>query len=201
MPPDAPPTQRMRAADELKQVALEQFATVGFAATSLQHIADHAGYSKSSVLYHFASKEALLGAAIEPAIAEFEIVLDEFLAGRGRDRRQRLVDRIVDLLMANRQAVHVFIIQGPSLSQVPIIARANAAVRRLAEAIGDERESAIDQVRFGVALSGAAFLLTAARSFVDEENLLPDDEMEVALRSVVAELLAPAAPRATATTD
>ena len=32
MPPDAPPTQRVRAADELKQVALEQFATVGFAA-------------------------------------------------------------------------------------------------------------------------------------------------------------------------
>jgi TetR/AcrR family transcriptional regulator len=201
MPTDASTTPRVRAADELKQVALEQFATVGFAATSLQHIADHAGYSKSSVLYHFASKEALLEAAIEPAIAEFETVLEAFLAGRGAGRRGRLVNRIVDLLMANREAVHVFIIQGPSLSRLPIIARANAAVRRLAAAINEERESAIDQVRFGVALSGAAFLLTAARSFVDEENLLPDDEMEVALRSVVAELLAPAAPRPTATTD
>ena len=35
------------------------------------------------------------------------------------------------------------------------------------EAISDQRESVTDQVRFGVALGGAAFLLTAGRSFVD----------------------------------
>ena len=201
MPTDALPTSRVRAADELKQVALEQFATVGFAGTSLQHIADHAGYSKSSVLYHFASKEALLEAAIEPAIAEFEAVLDDFIAGRQSEPRRRLVDRIVDLLLANRQAVHVFIIQGPSLSELPIIDRANAAVRRLAEAIGEQRESVTDQVRFGVALGGAAFLLTAGRSFVDDAQLPGDDETAAALRTVLAELLAPADRGPLHTTD
>ena len=201
MPTDVQPPSRVRAADELKQVALEQFATVGFAGTSLQHIADHAGYSKSSVLYHYASKEALLEAAIEPAISEFEAVLDDFIAGRGNERRGLLVDRIVDLLLANRQAVHVFIIQGPSLSHLPIIARANAAVRRLAEAIGEARESVTDQVRFGVALGGAAFLLTAGRSFVDDDQLPDDDEMQAALRAVLAELLAPAHRTPVPTTD
>ena len=168
MPTDTQPTTRVRAADELKHVALEQFATVGFAGTSLQHIADHAGYSKSSVLYHYASKEALLEAAIEPAISEFETVLDEFLSSRDRGRRARLVDRVVDMLLEHREAVHVFLIQGPSLSELPIIARANASVRRLAVAIGEERESVADQVRFGIALGGAAFLLTAGRTFADE---------------------------------
>src|SRR4029453_157903 len=120
MPTDAhPATLRVRAADELKQAALEQFATVGFAATSLQHIPDHAGYSKSSVLYHYASKEALLEAAIEPAIAEFEAVLDDFLAGPGSDRRRRLVDRIVDLLLENRQAGHVLLLHRPGPPSPP----------------------------------------------------------------------------------
>ena len=201
MPTDAQPTSRVRAADELKHVALEQFATVGFAATSLQHIADQAGYSKSSVLYHYASKEALLEAAIEPAIAEFEVVLGDFLAGRGSGRRRLLVDRIVDLLLEYRQAVHVFLIQGPSLSDLPIIARANAAVRKLAAAISEERESVADQVRFGIALGGAAFLLTAGRTFVDDDHLPADDELAVALRAVLADLLAPADRRSTPTTD
>ena len=201
MPTDAQPSSRVRAADELKHVALEQFATVGFAATSLQHIADQAGYSKSSVLYHYASKEALLEAAIEPAIAEFEVVLGDFLAGRGSGRRRLLVDRIVDLLLEYRQAVHVFLIQGPSLSDLPIIARANAAVRKLAAAISEERESVADQVRFGIALGGAAFLLTAGRTFVDDDHLPADDELAVALRAVLADLLAPADRRSIATTD
>jgi AcrR family transcriptional regulator len=201
MPTDAQPTSRVRAADELKHVALEQFATVGFAATSLQHIADQAGYSKSSVLYHYASKEALLEAAIEPAIAEFEVVLGDFLAGRGSGRRGLLVDRIVDLLLEYRQAVHVFLIQGPSLSDLPIIARANAAVRKLAAAISEERESVADQVRFGIALGGAAFLLTAGRTFADDDHLPADDELAVTLRAVLADLLAPADRRSTPTTD
>ncbi|HEU0183435.1 MAG TPA: TetR/AcrR family transcriptional regulator [Agromyces mariniharenae] len=199
MPTDTQPTTRVRAADELKQVALEQFATVGFAGTSLQHIADHAGYSKSSVLYHYASKEALLEAAIEPAISEFETVLDEFLSSRDRGRRARLVDRVVDMLLEHREAVHVFLIQGPSLSDLPIIARANASVRRLAAAIGEERESVTDQVRFGIALGGAAFLLTAGRTFADEDTLPADDEVRDALHTVLGELLAPAhRPRPTA---
>ena len=199
MPTDAQPTTRVRAADELKHVALEQFATVGFAGTSLQHIADHAGYSKSSVLYHYASKEALLEAAIEPAISEFETVLDEFLSSRDRGRRARLVDRVVDMLLEHREAVHVFLIQGPSLSELPIIARANASVRRLAVAIGEERESVADQVRFGIALGGAAFLLTAGRTFADEDTLPADDELRDALHTVLGELLAPAhRPRPTA---
>ena len=201
MPTDAHPTSRVRAADELKHVALEQFATVGFAATSLQHIADQAGYSKSSVLYHYASKEALLESAIEPAISEFEVVLDEFIAGRGSGRRRMLVDRVVDLLLENRQAVHVFLIQGPSLSELPIIARANAAVRRLANAISEERESVVDQVRFGIGLGGAAFLLTAGRSFTDEDALPGDDELRDALHAVLGELLAPGAAARPAAND
>lgn len=191
MPIDARTTSRVRAADELRHAALEQFATVGFAGTSLQHIADEAGYAKSSVLYHFASKEALLEAAIEPAIAGFEDVLEEYLAARGTGRRRALVDRVVDLLLAHREAVHVFLTQGQSLSELPIIARANVAVRRLAAAVCEERESVDDQVRFGIALGGAAFLLTAGRNFADESTQPSDDELRDALRRIIVDILTP----------
>jgi AcrR family transcriptional regulator len=200
MPSDAKAPSRASAADELKQVALEQFASVGFAGTSLQHIADQAGYSKSSVLYHYASKEALLEAAIEPAVAEFEEVLADYLAARDGGRRRRLVDRVVDMLLVHRAAVHVFLIQGPSLADLPIITRANAAVRRLAAAVGEERESVVDQVRFGLALGGAAFLLTAGRTFADDQDQPSDAELRDALHVVLPEMLAPT-DRPRSTTD
>jgi AcrR family transcriptional regulator len=200
MPSDAKAPSRASAADELKQVALEQFASVGFAGTSLQHIADQAGYSKSSVLYHYASKEALLEAAIEPAVAEFEEVLADYLAARDGGRRRRLVARVVDMLLVHRAAVHVFLIQGPSLADLPIITRANAAVRRLAAAVGEERESVVDQVRFGLALGGAAFLLTAGRTFADDQDQPSDAELRDALHVVLPEMLAPT-DRPRSTTD
>lgn len=56
---------------------------MGFAATSLQHIADAAGYLKSSVLYHFASKEALLDKVLTPAIDRLDEILERFAAHEG----------------------------------------------------------------------------------------------------------------------
>ncbi|BDZ56042.1 TetR/AcrR family transcriptional regulator [Agromyces marinus] len=191
MPTDVTPASRVRAADELKHAALEQFAASGFAATSLQQIADAAGYAKSSVLYHYGSKEALLEAAIEPAVEAVEAALERFLAGSGTDPRAELVRDIVDLLIAHRQAVHVFLIQGPSLSELPIIARADLAIRRLDAALCGQGESVEDQVRFGIALGGAAFLLTAGRGFTDEAALPGDDDLRAALHRIIPDILAP----------
>ncbi|MFC5859860.1 hypothetical protein [Agromyces flavus] len=87
----------------------------------------------------------------------------------------------------------MFLIQGPSLSELPIIARANTSVRRLAAAMCEPRESVADQVRLGIALGGAAFLLTAGRTFTDEELRPADEELYAALHDVVGELLAPTA--------
>ena len=122
-----------------------------------------------------------------PAVAEFEEVLDDYLGGRRSDRRRILVD-VVDMLLAHRRACTT--IQGPSLSELPIIERANASVRRLAAAICDERESVADQVRFGIALGGAAFPLTAGRT---HRRGVPADRRGAARRTAGHH---PRAPRA-----
>lgn len=181
---------RPSASDEFKSVALEQFASVGFTGTSLQHIADSAGYSKSSVLYHFASKEALLEAALSPAIDALADVLGRFVArGAFPDSQDEFVTQFVDFLLENRLQVHMFINQGQSLDDIPVVQRANRLIIQLAESLCSDMSSAEEKVRFGIALGGAAYMLVAAQTWASDP--LPADEIRAALISVVSELLAP----------
>lgn len=198
MSTDAPAPSRVRASDELRQVALEQFSTVGFAATSLQQIADQAGYSKSSVLYHYASKEALLESAIGPAIDALEELLGDFVAsGRSTEARAVFIERFVDFLLGNRLAVHTFVNQGQSLRGIPVIERANTAIRGLADSICEADAPLGEQMRFGVALAGAAYTLVAGATFLEEGQQHADADVRAALVAVLSELLIPADGRPT----
>jgi TetR/AcrR family transcriptional regulator len=184
---------RQKARDELLTVALEQFATVGFAGTSLQQIADLAGYSKSSVLYHFASKDALLEAAIGPAIDRLaELLRDLELVRRSPGSRAVFVDEFVGFLFAYRLEVHTFINQGQSLRGVPVIDRANMLLGKLVEMFEAQMATTEEKVRFGIALGGAAYLLVAGMTFGRGEDV-PDEELKRALVNTVTDLLAPRA--------
>jgi TetR/AcrR family transcriptional regulator len=176
-------------AGELRQVALAQFASVGFAGTSLAQIAEAAGRSKSSVLYHYASKEALLEAAIGPAVDRIEQLVDRVpAAGAPAEERNRFVEDFIDFLLERRLEVHTFINQGQSLRGVPVIDRANAAAERLGRTVTNDLPSVADRVRFGVALGGAAYILAAGFNW--GENDVPAAELRAALVEVVSQLLA-----------
>ena len=177
-------------AEDLRAIALTEFASAGYLGTSLHRIAEIAGLSKSSVLYHYASKEVLLGAAIGPAVDRMDEILSalsaEPLAG---ERRARFIAEFVDFLLEHRLEVHMFINQGPSLEDVPVFERANDLVRRLAQYFSTTTTSTEDRMRFGVALGGAAYMLVASQRF--ELEPAPLDETRAALVSIVTELLAP----------
>ncbi len=178
-------SSRPKASDELRTIALEQFASAGFAGTSLQQIADEAGYSKSSVLYHYANKEALLEAAIGPAIDRLGSLLARFTErGPSLEARRLFVEDFIDFLLEHRLEVYTFINQGSSLRGIPVIDRANAFIVELSNTVCDE-------MRFGVALGGAAYSLVAGMAFLDGEPLGPVDEVRAALIQLVGELLAP----------
>lgn len=176
--------------DDLRDIALSEFASAGYAGTSLQRIAELAGLSKSSVLYHYASKEALLEAAIGPAIDKMDGILDSvegaLLVG---ETRRVFIEQFVDFLLANRLEVHMFINQGPSLEDVPVIDRANGLVLKLGTFFASTVSSVEDKLRFGVALGGAAYVLSAKQD--DHIDQLPVDEVKAALVTIVSELLAP----------
>lgn len=180
----------MSSQEDLRLIALAEFATAGYGATSLQRLAELAGLSKSSVLYHFASKEAVLEASIGPALARMEQILAEREQGTlDDDGRRAFLEQFVDLLLDHRLEVNLFINQGPSLVDVPVIDRANELVERIAAFFAANAATPEEKMRFGIALGGAAYMLCTAQSL----GLMVGtrEETRVALLSIMGELLAP----------
>ncbi|QJU54823.1 helix-turn-helix domain-containing protein [Herbiconiux sp. KACC 21604] len=187
-----PPIARAQhdVAAELRQIALSMFAEHGYAGTSLQQIADAAGYSKSSVLYHFRSKEALFEAALAPSVAELagflESLVEKVISG---DRRAEFTANFVDLLLAHRLAAHVIINQGQTLSDIPIIDEARGVIDRIGESFMLGLPSTKQRIRLGVALAGAAYILVASSPGLTAAEDI--DEVREALIDVVGELITP----------
>lgn len=177
-------------AEDLRSIALEEFATSGYAGTSLHRIADLAGLSKSSVLYHYASKDALLEAAVSPAIERMdEILVSMATKPVTKASRTRFISDFVDFLLEHRLEVHLFINQGPSLVDVAVIDRANELVQRLAEFFASTNMITEHRMRFGIALGGAAYLLVSQQ--VMGMEVAPYEETRSALVTILRELLAP----------
>jgi AcrR family transcriptional regulator len=179
----------MSSVQEIREVALAEFASAGFSATSLQRIAELAGLSKSSVLYHYASKEALLEAAIAPAIDRMAEILDHFRRVGIDGDRTVFLEEFVDFLLQYRLEVNMFVNQGPSLRDVPVIGRANQLVLRLAEFFSANSQTLEEKMRFGIALGGAAYMLCTVQTLDLEVGTT--EETRVALLSIMGHLLAP----------
>ena len=176
-------------AEELRSIALAEFASTGYGATSIQRIAELAGVSKSNVLYHYASKEMLLEAAVSPAITRIEEILDALKVARlSPAAREAFLVQFVDFILEYRREVNIFINQGPSLTDVPVIDRANEVVQRLADFFATSTSSVEEKMRFGIALGGAAYMLCTQDSLGFDT---PIDETRAALVTIMTELLAP----------
>ncbi len=188
---------RMSSHEELRRIALEEFAHVGYAATSLQHVADRAGLSKSSVLYHFSSKEALLEAAVGPAIDKMEQLLGGLVGNElSTQLRASFVEGFVDFILAHRLEISTFLGQGMVLVDVPVIERANQLVDRLADFFCSAAPTVEGQLRFGIALGGSAYIL-GTEPGKPRKNMFSDDEIRVALITIMTELLSPVSDRRT----
>jgi TetR/AcrR family transcriptional regulator len=182
---------------ELRAIALIEFARVGYSATSLQRIAELAGLSKSSVLYHFASKEALLDAAISPALERFEVMVSKLEQSDDiAESREAFIADFVDLLIEHTLEVHMFINQAPSLQDVPVFDRANVVAVRVGAYFASASHSALERMRFGVALGGAAYMMASQQQY-QLDDMPSNDETRVALITIVTELLNPVPLRST----
>jgi AcrR family transcriptional regulator len=171
----------------LLESALRHFASVGFDGASLQRIATDAGLSKSSVLYHFSSKEALLDAALRPAVDDLAVLVEEIVALSDDASRRAFLVRFVDYLYEHRLAIAVIFNHGRALAGHAVVDEADALVRDLAARLKPAGSADRRTLRFGVALSGAAFMLVAAdRWSIDH---VPDDEVRAELVDVLGEFV------------
>lgn len=71
----APGTRRRDTRDQILAVALRMFAERGYAATSIRDIAEGLGVTKAAVHYHFAAKEQIVQALVEPMLLQLEEVM------------------------------------------------------------------------------------------------------------------------------
>ena len=93
----------MATRDRILDVALASFAGRGFEATSLDQLAVQLGVTKQTILYHFASKTALLEAVIDRSATELSDALEAALAVAGPGfARVEAVVRSVFRLAARR---------------------------------------------------------------------------------------------------
>ena len=141
------------------------------------------------MLYHYASKEVLLDAVLSPAIDEIAELLPRTgeLSGTDEQRVAFLAD-FVALLMRHRLAAQIFITQSGALVDVPVVGRAQQLIQQIAAA--RPQQSVDDQVRFAVALGGAAYLL-AQTGQLGVDDAPDDDALSASLIRILGELLAP----------
>ncbi|TIH40326.1 TetR/AcrR family transcriptional regulator [Subtercola vilae] len=163
-----------------------------YAGASLQQIADEAGYSKSSVLYHFSSKEALLESALAPAVSKLHALLTNTIGRIADDAlRADFIDEFIDFLLEYRFEAHIIINQGQSLAGIETIDRARESIWHLGDAFLNELPSTKQRIRLGVALAGAAYVLATTAADKAGSNTEPIGEVRQALIDVMTELLLP----------
>lgn len=185
----------MTTRDTLVQAALERFARYGYLGSSIQQIAADVGTSKSSVLYHFDSKEALLEAAMAPALDALAQLMASLPEHRGDKvaAAPALVTGFVDALMAHSAAVSIFISQRGALQDVPVIQRGNGLVDAIAGTLLTEAPSTRVLTRLSIGLAGVAFILGESRQDTHDH---PDPaEMREVLIETLLELCEPALAR------
>lgn len=192
--PERPPTDGGRPSprDELLAVAVRLFAVNGYGATSIQTIAEAAGYAKSSVLYHFGSKEALLEAVLEPAAPLFEALAEQALdAIRDPERNVEFIGSFVNFLIDHSFEISIVLNQGQSLKESAAMVRATESIRKLATTMAGASVEKDQQLRFGVALGGSAYIIAAAVHWLSDADVAHPAEAREALTRLLEELLAP----------
>jgi AcrR family transcriptional regulator len=151
--------------EKLIDAAFRAVARDGLADTNVKSIAAEAGVNPGLLHYHFASKDALLEAAVETASARYMAEIDALIAAHPMER---LFDAYVDFaaatLEANRDLFRVRLALGArAMNDAGLAAwleAGNAAVRdRLATifAAGAGRASPIDIDRLRARMTKAAF--------------------------------------------
>jgi TetR/AcrR family transcriptional regulator len=175
--------------EEILAAALERFAHQGIAATSLQDIAAHSGTSKANVLYHFGSKENLIGEALSPSLSALEAIVTK-AEGNGISEgaaQASFIETFVQFLVGHRLAIHTVVTHPYLVGSVPSLQTAQHLMGRMAHLVTSHMDDEHERLRFGVAISGATYALVSAGMLGVEP--LEDDALPVLLRDVLIGML------------
>jgi AcrR family transcriptional regulator len=162
---------RIRTRDEILRVAGELFTRYGFKGTSLHDIAAEVGCSKATLLYHFAHKDAILLALVEPARQSLIDLVARLAGVDDKGVRVAAIEGFIDLVLRYRREVTLIYDVTPQFMQEPRF----AAVRELTEALragfAGRSQDPADQIAADVLLGGIASVVIDDKR--DEVELRP----------------------------
>ncbi|MBV8581741.1 MAG: TetR family transcriptional regulator [Candidatus Eremiobacteraeota bacterium] len=125
--------------DAVAAAAMDVFLRRGYAATSMDQIAETLGIRKASLYHHVASKEELLRRGVERAFDALTAVFDEPSARHGRaiDRLRYVLTRIAEVTLARAaEASLVIRTRGNTPFEEAIIHRRRAIDAAFAALVG-----------------------------------------------------------------
>ncbi len=174
---------RIRTRDEILRVAGELFTRYGFKGTSLHDIAAEVGCSKATLLYHFAHKDAILLALVEPARQALIDLVARLAGVDDQNIRDAAIDGFIGLVLRFRRAVALIYDVTPQFLQEPNF----AAVRELTDALragfAGRSQDPADLIAAEVLLAGIAAVV------IDDKRT--EAELRPALVAVARRALTP----------
>jgi len=176
--------QAARTRQAVLDAARALFAERGFAATSLQDIADTMGVRKANVYYYFKTKAAILDALL----GERVIGLDALLVAAELEfsleaRRELIIAGFVENVVRAYRTVDAVDFADPAVRSLPGVGeRLEALTARAATALFGQNAT-VDQ------LAGLA-VMQDLKPVLRTLDHLPDDELAQALRRLCRRLIA-----------
>lgn len=155
---------------EIRVSALDVFIANGYEATTLNEVAAAVGYAKSTLLYHFGSKDALLAEALLGPLGR----LQDYIAGAQQlDRAQRMAG-LIDLVLEHKPEAYLLLHHGQRLNQLEPVIRLSQCAEQVLALFLPVDPSLAEQTAARVALSGVA---ETAMALPD----VPNDQLRPAL--------------------
>lgn len=186
--------------DRLLDEALRAFGRAGYAAVSLDDVAEAVGVRKQSLLYHFPSKDALLTAAAIRAAREIADTLESAL-GQAPDSIERIASIVREVhRLARRRPEVVALIREVARIGPPLSDRVARALRPLVDAASDwlQREMDAGRVRRQNPRLALLTIYSAVVGHLTESSVqravLRADDRKLAEAELVAFLKAALAP-------
>ena len=167
---------------DILNAATRLFSNYGYRGTSLADVAQEIGYSKASVLYHFASKEALLAELIAPAAADLQALLARVSAFPLAQARRYAIEAYADLTVTYKEAVAILQTEEPLLLQDPHFHSIGVLYERLVRVLEGENPDAQARVAAIMVVVGTAAVCT-------ERSDLPPELQQPALVAVALRAL------------
>lgn len=156
----APNPSQGDTASRILAVAVELFASRGYAGTSIRDITDRLEITKSALYYHFASKEEILAALISPFREELRALLDE--AEAGRLSPAGVLEALVEIV-SRRGAVIQALLGDPSVVSHAHQSNPREDFRRLATALAAGAGVSILRARSALGAVNAGVFFGAER--------------------------------------